>query len=89
MRKQVIDIFSEWMNYCLHHQEECADNSNACRQWVETNYPEASEEVVSAVVKSYERTPDAVCSWEFTKDSILNIIVKNENKQPLNINNNE
>lgn len=89
MRKQVIEIFSEWMSHFLDHREECTDNSKACRQWVETNYPDTSEEVINAVAKSYDRTPDAVCSWEFTKDNILNIIVRKDNKQPLNTNNNE
>lgn len=80
MRKQVIEIFSEWMEYYLKHQEECADGATACRQWVETNYPEISEEVVEAVVECFERTPDAICSWEFTQNKILNIIIRKDKK---------
>lgn len=85
MRKQVVEIFSEWLEYYLGHKEECADGENACHQWVETNHPEATEEVVKAVADSFKRTPEALCSWEFTQDKVLNIIIK----QPQNNNQNE
>ncbi len=79
MREQVIDIFSEWLAYYIHHREECAD-SNACRQWVNNNYPDAPDEIVQAVVDSYDQKPDAICSWEFTKDKVLNIIIRKEKR---------
>ncbi len=80
MRKQVIEIFSEWMAYYVRHQEECGDGNTVCRQWVETNYPDETEAVVQAVVDSYDRKPDAICSWEYTADRVLNIIIKQEKK---------
>lgn len=88
MRKQVIEIFSEWIAYYVCNPSENTDKEAICRQWVQTNYPEATEETIQAVVDSFDQKPDAICSWELTPKRILNIIIKQE-KKPNNINNNE
>ena len=77
MRKQVIDIFSEWMEAYVRRQLEGGGSEADCRAWIESNYPEVTEGVQQAVVDCFNRNPDAVCSWEFTQKQELNIIIKN------------
>ena len=77
MRKQVIDIFSEWMEAYVRRQSEDGGSEADCRAWIESNCPEATEEVQQAVVDCFNRKPEAVCSWEFTEKRELNIIIKN------------
>lgn len=87
MRKQVIEIFSEWIAHYVCNPSEEADKDALCRQWVQTNYPEATEEIIQAVVDSFNQKPDAICSWELTPQRGLTIIVKHEKKtNNLNIN---
>lgn len=88
MRKQVIEIFSEWIAHYVCNPFEEADKDALCRQWVQTNYPEASADIVQAVVDSFDQKPNAICSWELTPKRILNIIIKQE-KKTNNPNNNE
>ena len=88
MRKQVIEIFSEWIAHYVCNPFEEADKDALCRQWVQTNYPEATEEIIQAVVDSFDQNPDAICAWELTPKRVLNIIVKQEHK-PINNNENE
>ena len=81
MRKQVIEIFSEWIAHYVCNPSEEADKDALCR-------PEATEEIIQAVVDSFDQNPDAICAWELTPKRVLNIIVKQEHK-PINNNENE
>lgn len=80
MRKQVIEIFSEWIAYYVCNQSEGCDREATCRQWIADNYPEASADIAQAVVDSFDQKPDAICSWELTPKRVLNIIIKQEKK---------
>lgn len=85
MRKQVIEIFSEWMAHYVSTPP--CDREGTCRQWIADNYPEASADIVQAVVDSFDQKPNAICSWELTPKRGLTIIVKHEKKtNNLNIN---
>ena len=79
MRKQVIDIFSQWIEVYLTHQTEIGSQYTAFQIWWETNHKAVSDDIRKAVIACFERKPSAICSWFVEENGTINVVIRQPN----------
>lgn len=95
MRRQVIEIFEDWIEFwdkdLKAHQSRKSvwDKYRApsLQTWLECHYPKAPPEVKQAVADCFNNKPDAYASWNVGKNNEINVIIHPSNKHQKSLNN--
>lgn len=78
MRKQIIDLFEDWLDYWHEHKTSDGSWASAFEQWVADNHPELSDGERQEIAACHECRDGAVCWWETDpREHTIHIIVKN------------
>lgn len=89
MRRRVIELFSDWLEYYLPRQTFTNDWRSVFDAWCEEKHPETTEGEREAVCDCFCDKPDAVCRWYIDpEDKSVNIVIKAKSKPSINNQNN-
>ena len=84
MRRQVVEIFEEWIDFWIEHLKNLPTEIYPCkrpsggetlRTWLEIHYPDITPETARAVADCFANKPDAYASWETGAGNTINVII--------------